>query len=187
MDEPRRRALVERAQRGEQDAFAALVDASADRLFAVAQRILRDTDLARDAVQQALLGAWRDLRTLRDPERFDAWMYRLLVHACYAEARQRRAQLGVVQPLRVPVPVSSDVTARIADSDLIEHGFRRLSPEHRTVIVLHFYLDLPLVETARIMGTPVGTARSRLHYALARLRAALEADDARTGRKDQSA
>ncbi len=176
-DAPRgRRALVESAQHGDRDAFAALAADAADRLFAVAWRILRDPELARDAVQTAELAAWRDLRSLRDPDRFDGWLYRLLVRACYAEARHRRTHLVQPRPLTTARHGAPDPVTAFADHDELERGFRRLSPEQRAVVVFHFYLDLPLTEVAAALGIPVGTARSRLHYALARLRAALEAD-----------
>ena len=170
-----RRALVEAAKHGDQDAFAAIATDAGDRLYAVAFRILRDPELARDATQQALLNAWRDLRTLRDPDRLDPWLYRLVVRACYAEARQRRRTMGLTS-LAVIRSVLEQPIAQVDDHDQLERGFRRLSPEQRTVVVLHFYLDLPLIEVAGIMGIPDGTVRSRLHYAISTLRAALESD-----------
>jgi RNA polymerase sigma-70 factor (ECF subfamily) len=174
LDEQRR--LVEQAQRGDRDAFAALVAASADRLYAVAWRILRDVERARDAVQSAQLAAWRDLRSLRDVERFDAWQYRLLVRACYVEARHRRRE-GAVRSVSLVADRMVDPTRVIADQDQLERAFRRLTPEQRAVVVLHFYADLPLTEIAVAVGIPAGTARSRLHYALERLRGALDAAD----------
>ena len=175
MTDPAQRALVDAAKHGDQDAFAAIATDAADRLYAVAFRILRDPELAHDATQQALLNAWRDLRTLRDPDRLDPWLYRLVVRACYAEARQRRRTMGLTS-LAVIRSVLEQPIAQVDDHDQLERGFRRLSPEQRTVVVLHFYLDLPLIEVAGIMGIPDGTVRSRLHYAISTLRAALEAD-----------
>lgn len=175
MTDSTQRALVDAAKHGDQDAFAAIATDAADRLYAVAFRILRDPELARDAAQQALLVAWRDLRTLRDPDRLDPWLYRLVVRACYAEARQRRRTIGLTS-LAVIRSVHEQPIAQVDDHDQLERGFRRLSPEQRTVVVLHYYLDLPLTEVAGIMGIPDGTVRSRLHYAISSLRAALEAD-----------
>ena len=91
--------LVERARTGDRDAFASLVSSSIDGCYALAYRILRDPHRAQDATQQALLGAWRDLPSLRDIERFDAWLHRLVVHACYAEARGERRHVGARPPL----------------------------------------------------------------------------------------
>ena len=168
--------LIGRAQRGDEEAFASLAVAAGDRLHAVAHRILRDTDLAEDATQQALLAIWRDLPQLRDPARFDAWSYRLLVRACYGEARRTRRWAPNVRLLPVDDPDPSDDVSSVVDRDQLERGFRRLSIDHRAVVVLHHYLDLPLDEVADALGVPVGTVRSRLHHAMRGLRAALEAD-----------
>ncbi len=170
--------LVRRAQRGDEHAFAQLVPAAAERLLGVAFRILRDPGLAEDATQQALLEAWRHLHELRDPERFDAWTYRLVVHACYAESRRRRPWRAMLSLVPGIDPPGRDETRTVDDRDRIERGFRRLSPQHRAVIVLHHHVDLPLTEVARILKIPVGTARSRLHYATRALRASIEADEA---------
>jgi RNA polymerase sigma-70 factor (ECF subfamily) len=170
--------LVERAQRGDRDAFAVLATASIDRLYRVAYRILRDIEAARDATQQALLEAWRDLPTLRDPGRVEAWTYRLVVHACFREARRDQRRLAAVRLLPVEVSSIPDTALSVADRDELERGFRRLPAEQRAVVVLHHYLDLPLTEVAGILDIPAGTARSRLHTATRRLRAAIEADAA---------
>ena len=170
------RDLVIRAQRGDEEAFASLAVAVGDRLHAVAHRILRDTDLAEDATQQALLAIWRDLPTLRDPARFNAWSYRLLVRACYAEGRRTRQWAPNLRLLPADEPTGPDDTSSVVDRDQLERGFRRLSIDHRTVVVLHHYLDLPLEEVADTLGIPIGTVRSRLHHAMRGLRAALDAD-----------
>jgi RNA polymerase sigma-70 factor (ECF subfamily) len=168
--------LVERAQRGDEEAFASLALACGDRLHAVAHRILRDTDLAEDATQQALLAIWRDLPQLRDPARFDAWSYRLLVRACYAEGRKERRWTPSLRLLPADEPSAPEGLSSVVDRDQLERGFRRLSIDHRAVVVLHHYLDLPLDEVAEALGVPVGTVRSRLHHAMRGLRAALDAD-----------
>lgn len=168
--------LVTRAQDGDEGAFMSLAVAVGDRLHAVAHRILRDTDLAEDATQQALLAIWRDLPQLRDPARFEAWSYRLLVRACYAEGRKARAWSPNLRLLGADEPTARDATHTIHDRDQLERGFRRLSVEHRAVVVLHHYLDLPLAQVAETLRVPEGTVRSRLHYAMRGLRAALEAD-----------
>ncbi len=167
--------LIGRAQRGDEEAFASLAVAAGDRLHAVAFRILRDTDLAEDATQQALLSIWRDLPQLRDPARFDAWSYRLLVHACYAEGRRTRHWTPNLHILPTEASTGEGLSS-VVDRDQLERGFRRLSFDHRAVVVLHHYLDLPLDQVADVLGIPVGTVRSRLHHAMRGLRAALEAD-----------
>lgn len=169
------RDLVERARRGDREAFAVLVHQASDQLYAVAYRILRDTGLAEDALQNALVLAWRRLPKLRDPERFDAWIHRILVHACYDESTRTRSWRANVTVLPLDGPGRADESAAIADRDELERAFRRLTLEQRAVFVLHHYLGLPLVEVAELLGVPAGTARSRLHYATAELRTALTA------------
>ena len=169
--------LVMRAQRGDEQAFASLAVAAGGRLHAVAHRILRDTGLAEDATQQALLTIWRDLPQLRDPARFDAWSYRLLVRACYAEGRRTRKWApNILRLLPADGPQSADALSSVVDRDQLERGFRRLSIDHRAVVVLHHYLDMPLDAVAETLGVPVGTVRSRLHHAMRGLRSALDAD-----------
>jgi RNA polymerase sigma-70 factor, ECF subfamily len=173
--------LVRRAQRGDEEAFAALVPAAVDRLVAVAYRILRDPALAEDATQQALVIAWRKLPTLRDPERFDAWTYRLVVNACYAESSHRRS----VTPLRLLTDDAAviDSSTQTLDRDRLERGFSKLSLAHRTVVVLHLHVGLPFDEIASMLDIPIGTARSRLHYATRALRSAIEVDDTPTANR----
>ncbi len=168
--------LVTRAQGGDQEAFAELVHAVANRFLAVSRRILGDIDLAEDATQQALLGIWQNLPQLRDPARFEAWSYRLLVHACYTEGRKSRHWAPNLRLLSVDEPMVVDGTSSVVDRDQLERAFRRLSLNHRTVVVLHHYLDLPLERVADIVGVPLGTVGSRLHYATRELRSALVAD-----------
>lgn len=171
-----RRELVERAQRGDHEAFQALAMAVAGRLDGAARLMLRDPDLARDAVQETLVRVWRDLPGLRDPDRFEAWMHRLLVRACLDQGRARRRHRLEVELLPVHDVPCADATGRLADRDEIERAFHRLAPEQRVVIVLHYYLDLSLPEAAAVLGIPLGTAQSRLHRATAALRAALAAE-----------
>jgi RNA polymerase sigma-70 factor (ECF subfamily) len=173
------RDLVELAQRGDRDAFGVLARSYVDELFAVAQRILRDVDRAEDATQQALVIAWRELRRLRDPDRFGAWLHRILVHSCYAELARTRRMSANVHALSIDVVSEADELS-VADRDQLERGFRRLPPDQRAILVLHHYLGFSPTEIAETLGLPPGTARSRLHYAHRAMRAALEAD-ARTG------
>jgi RNA polymerase sigma-70 factor (ECF subfamily) len=172
------RDLVEQAQHGDREAFAILARTRGDRLFAIAQRILRDVHRAEDAVQQTLVIAWRELPRLRDPDRFDAWIHRLVVRACYAEARETRTWNSSIRVLAVE-PTGPDTSRILADQDELERGFRRLPPEQRAILVLRHYLGLEPIEIADLLGIPVGTARSRLHYAHRAMRAALEADERR--------
>ena len=175
--------LIRRAQRGDEDAFASLAVAIGDRLHAVSHRILRDVDIAEDATQQALLTIWRDLPQLRDPARFEAWSYRLLVHACYAEGRRTRRWAPNLRILPIDEPVDADASSWVVDRDQLERGFRRLSIDHRAVVVLHHYLDLPLEAVAESLDLPLGTVKSRLRHAMRGLRAALDAD-ARPARQE---
>ena len=170
------RDLVEAARRGDHDAFEALVISVGDRLYAIARLVLRDTDRAEEAVQDALIRAWRQLPSLRDPERFDAWVHRLLVHAC-ADVGRRNQRWSVEVRMLQTEPTEEDAAASLATRDQLERGFRRLRPEQRAAIVLHHYFDLPVPEVAEILGVPVGTAKSRIHYAKEALRSAIDADD----------
>src|SRR6188508_1300037 len=162
--------------RGDREAFGVLVVHTSDRMYAIATRILRDAELAEDALQSALLTAWRQLPTLRDPDRFEAWVRRLLVHACYAEARRRRAWAANVRVLPIDGPAGADDIVSIDDRDQLDRAFRRLSVEQRAIFVLHHHEGRSLVEIADTLGIPAGTARSRLHYATRVLRAAIAAD-----------
>jgi RNA polymerase sigma-70 factor (ECF subfamily) len=171
------RDLVEQAQRGDREAFAILARTHGDRLMAIAQRILRDVGRAEDAVQQTLVIAWRELPSLRDPDRFDAWLQRLLVHASYAEARRWKTWNATVRVLPVDGPSGADETLSLDDRDRIERGFRRLPPDQRAILVFTHYLGLTPTEIADRLGIAVGTARSRLHYAHRAMRAALEAEE----------
>jgi RNA polymerase sigma-70 factor (ECF subfamily) len=167
------RELVERAGRGDHDAFAVLVRERIARLDAAARLILHDPELARDAVQEALVGVWRDLPGLRDPDRFDAWIHRITVHSCLTILRRHRRRVIEVELMpTTEVPVA-DVGSFIVDRDEVERALRRLDPGHRAVVVLHFFLGLSLPDTAAALGIPLGTAKSRLHRSLATMRADL--------------
>jgi len=170
------RTLVERAMHGDEAAFDALIERVGDHLHSVARRILRDPYLAEDATQRALLDAWRNLPRLKDPDRFEAWVYRLLVNACHAEARRERRHRANLRLLESDEPIVLDSSSQIAMQHQLDHAFRSLGVEHRTVVVLIHYVGLSPAETAEVMGTPVGTVRSRLHYALQSLRAEVEAE-----------
>ena len=170
------RDLVVRARGGDRDAFAQLVIARISRFDGVARLITREPERAKDAVQETFARAWRDLPALRDPDRFDAWLRRLLVNACIDEVRHARHRSFEVELADIHHPAVADSAIAVADRDALERGFRRLDAEQRSVIVLHYYLDLPLPDVASALRLPVGTVKSRLHRARASMRAALDAD-----------
>jgi RNA polymerase sigma-70 factor, ECF subfamily len=164
------RSLVERARGGDHDAFTMLVDATIARLDTIARLVLRDRELARDAVQEALIRAWRDLPGLRDPDRFDAWLRRLTMNTCLDLVRRRRRRAIEVELDVLELSGRSDPSPDIADRELLDEALRRLDVEHRAVVVLHYYLGLPVPEVAATLGIPTGTAKSRLHHSLAAMR-----------------
>jgi RNA polymerase sigma-70 factor (ECF subfamily) len=169
-------ALVNQAKQGDREAFDALARLTGDRCMAIAFRILRDFDHADDAVQAALLTAWREIRALRDPGLFEPWLHRILTHACYAEARQRRRWSEQIRLLPVEPVSGPDDYLTVETRDQLERGFRRLTVEQRAVLVFHHYLGLALPEVAERLGVPLGTVKSRMHHAKRALRAGLEAD-----------
>ena len=168
------RDLVERARSGDQEAFADLVHQISDTLFGVARRILRDPDLAEDVLQNTLVTVWRKLPHLREADRFEGWAYRILVHACYAEAPRNRRWAATVRVIPDDRATDADDIDRIATREELEQAFRRLPLDQRAVFVLHHHVGLPLVAIAETLGIPDGTARSRLHYATRALRTAFE-------------
>jgi RNA polymerase sigma-70 factor (ECF subfamily) len=170
------RALVEQAKQGDGEAFDALARMVGDRCMAIACRILRDSDLAEDAVQAALITAWRELRTLRDADRFEPWLHRILTNECYAEARRNRRWSADIRVLHAGDQPESEGILTVNDRDQLERAFRRLTLEQRAVLVFHHYLGLPMTEVADRLDIPIGTAKSRVHHATTALRASLEAD-----------
>ena len=168
--------LVEQATRGDREAFDALARLVGNRCMAIAYGILRDADLAEDAVQSALIKAWRELPTLRDQDRFEPWLHRILTNECYEQARSRRRYTAYVRALPVPRWGDQQGFLNVDDRDELERGLRRLTLEQRAVLVFHHYLGLSVADIADELGIPVGTVKSRLHHATAALRASLEAD-----------
>jgi RNA polymerase sigma-70 factor (ECF subfamily) len=167
---------VDRAKQGDAEAFDALARTVGDRCMAIAHRILRDADLAEDAVQAALVTAWRELRSLRDPDRFEPWLHRILTRECYAEARRSRRWSAQIRVLRSEAEPNPDATLTVHDRDQLERALRRLTLEQRAVLVFHHYLGLSQADVADRLDIPLGTVKSRLHHATAALRASLEAD-----------
>ena len=168
--------LVERARRGDREAFDVVMLESVDRLYAIARLTAQDADIAEDAVQEALLKCWRDLPTLRDVHSFEAWLHRLLLNSVAEEFRKRRRLRANVTLLRLE-PSTDDASADLADRDELQRAFGLLSMEHRVALVLHHYLGMSTEEAARTLGIPAGTVKSRLHYALEAMRAALESGE----------
>jgi len=169
--------LVERARAGDHEAFSELASASFSRLYGAAKLILRDPDRAQDAVQEALVLAWKHVRALRDPEAWEAWLYRLTVRACYRLAKSnRRRDVAELHELPDIESAAQDFTRSLAERDRLGRELGRLPVDQRAVMVLHFYLDLPLTDAAAILDIPVGTAKSRLHRGLETLRVALAAE-----------
>ena len=170
------RGLVERARQGDHDAFAELARGAVTRLDGAARLILRDPELARDAVQEALIRAWRDLPGLRDPDRFDAWLHRLTVNACLDLVRRRRRRAIEVELSPIDMPTPSDLAASLADRELVDSAMRRLDERDRAVIVLHYFLGMPLRDVAASLQIPIGTVKTRLHRALVAMRADVGAE-----------
>lgn len=178
-------ALVTRARSGQREAFDVLATTVVDRLYAVARLVLRDSDRAEDAVQETLVRCWRDLPSLREVAKFDGWLRRLLMRAItdeFRRARSHRASIAVLHFEPTTADASSDVVVR----EQLDTGFRRLSIDQRSIIVLRLYLGLSIEESALALGIPVGTAKSRLHYATEAMRLALEAE-ARPSSREVSA
>jgi len=170
------RDLVEAARQGDHEAFEVLASAAGAQLLRFAQLVLRDRSRAEDAVQEALVRAWQGLPDLRDPERWDAWLHRLIVRACADQGRHRLRYAPEGQ-MAWTDPAAGDHARSVADHDQLDRGFQRLKPDQRAAVVLRFYLGLSVPEVADALGLPVGTAKSRIHYAVEALRAALEADE----------
>jgi RNA polymerase sigma-70 factor (ECF subfamily) len=168
------RLAVEQAQHGDHAAFEELVRHAIGRQDALARLVLRDPDLARDAVQDALIRAWRDLPGLRDPDRFDAWIYRLTLRASIDEARKRHRRVMEVEISQVTCRTVGDLAQQAVDRDALDVAFATLDADHRALVLMHVHLGIPLPEAARELGIPLGTAKSRVHRALAQMRTAIE-------------
>jgi RNA polymerase sigma-70 factor (ECF subfamily) len=168
--------LVEQARNGDPDAFGRLAAAEVERLLIVARLILRDRDLADDAVQEALVRCWRYLPTLRDLDRFEGWLNRILMRAITDETRRHRRPEVSMEGIQVE-PSIADAMKAVGDREQLDRGFSRLSVDHRSVLVLHHYLGLSMTEVAAFVGIPEGTAKSRYHYAMSAMRAALDAEE----------
>lgn len=168
--------VIRAAQHGDREAFGVLAETLAHPFLGASRRILRDLDRAEDATQDALVSIWHGLPTLREPAAFEAWAYRILVRTCHAQAARVRDASPNVRLLSADPPDPDDPFGAVVDREQLDRAFRRLSVDQRTVIVLRFFLDLPLGRLAEVLGVPEGTVSSRLHYAIETLRSAVEAD-----------
>lgn len=168
--------LVVRAQHGDEQAFESLMVANHARLFRVAQGILRDPHLAEDATQQGFLDIWRHIRRLRDPAKFEGWSYRLVVNACYDEAKRNPRWQPDTGIKPTDEPIARDAFGAVASRDQLSRGFQRLSLDHRAILVLRYLLDMTLEQVAEALDIPEGTVHSRMKRAMEALRAALEAE-----------
>jgi RNA polymerase sigma-70 factor (ECF subfamily) len=168
------RWLVERARGGDHDAFAELARAAVVRLDRAARLILRDPELARDAVQEALIRVWRDLPKLRDPDRFDAWLHRLTVNSCFDQNRRRRRRVIEVELTPMHAPATTDPATTQADRDQVDRVLRSLDAHGRAIVVLHYFVGMPLTDVSATLGIPIGTVKSRLHRALTEMRVAID-------------
>jgi RNA polymerase sigma factor (sigma-70 family) len=169
--------LVARAKRGDEAAFADLTRVEFTELYRVAWLILRDEEAAADALQNAMVRAWRDLRSLRNAASLHAWLRRLTIHAAYDVARRRGRQRVRELPIAASNRTFPAPDQVAAERDSLRQGFAALTSEHRAVVVLRYYLDLPTAEIAQSLGIPEGTVKSRLHYAMGVMRAGIEAAD----------
>jgi RNA polymerase sigma factor (sigma-70 family) len=170
------RGLVQRAERGDHEAFASLVVHSVPRLDKLARLITRDPELAKDAVQESLIRAWRGLRGLRDPDRFEAWLYRMTVRQSVALASSRKRMSIEVELADMDPPAAQDLASGVAQRQFVDEALARLQPDRRALVVMHAYLGMPLPEVADVLGIPLGTAKSRLSRALQALRVELTAE-----------
>jgi RNA polymerase sigma-70 factor (ECF subfamily) len=165
--------LIRQAQAGDRAAFEGLIRPEYDGLYAAACRLLRDRFGAEDAVQDAILRCWRDLRGLRDPERFRPWLHRLLVNACLDQARRTRRRPILVRGDIVERASGGDAFAGVADQDALERAFLTLPMDQRVALVLTHYIGYSAPEVAAIVGVPTGTVYSRVHNASRAMRAVL--------------
>ncbi len=169
--------LVERAQTGDAAAFEALVRDRIDPLFRTAWSILGSEADARDAVQEACVSAWRQLPRLRDPGAFDAWLGRIVVNACRSTFRRRgRVREVSIAPIHDRASLTERDLSTVAESDAISRAFDRLTPDHRTILVLHHLRHELVASIAATLAIPEGTVKSRLHAARTALEAALAAE-----------
>ena len=165
--------LIRQAQAGDHAAFEMLATAAYERLYGIAYRILRNREAAEDATQDALVRCWRDLRGLREADRFEAWLHRLVVNACRDLTRRGRRRPQETYGAPIDARAAGDAYRQIADHDELERAFTSLPADQRIALVLTHYVGYSAPEVARILDVPTGTVYSRLHYGARAMREAL--------------
>jgi RNA polymerase sigma-70 factor (ECF subfamily) len=168
------RSTIDRARNGDRDAFELIVRARKDAVYRLCFAILGDEADAGDAAQETLIATWRQVRGLRDPERFDAWLQRVVVNAARQVLRSKRRR-----SLR-EIPASSAATVKqeppsvaLDDVAVLSEALATLPIEQRSILVLHHLEGRGVAELAEILDIPVGTAKSRLFAARKALGAAI--------------
>jgi RNA polymerase sigma-70 factor (ECF subfamily) len=162
--------------------FTDLIDRQLDRTYRLATVILGDRVDAEDAVHDAAVRAWNRFDRLRDPAQFDAWFGQIVINVCRdrLRVRRRRPVIDLGPQLEAALaqrPSGPDEATAAVERDALARALSRLEPDHQIVLVLRYWQDLSIEVIARGLGVPDGTVKSRLHYALRRLRAELEHDE----------
>ena len=176
------KGLILRAQAGDADAFTRLIERRQDALYRTAWAILREDADARDGLQEACVSAWRELPRLRDVDRFDAWLTRIIVNRCRTMLRARRRHR--VRQIDIDIadesgmaPIGPEEGDALAEREAIQRAFRHLSPDQRAVIVLYYLEERSIREVGAVLGAPEGTVKWRLFRARAALAKALTRED----------
>jgi RNA polymerase sigma-70 factor (ECF subfamily) len=153
--------------------FSSVMVAHVDKAYRLAWAILGDDDEAQDATQEAFIKAWRNRRSLRDPDRLEAWLSRILVNSCRDRLRSRTRSGARLVELE-DVQSAHDHVERASTRDELDRALDSLDPDHRIVVILRFWADLTVDDIAERIGVPSGTVKSRLHHSMRMLRACLE-------------
>ena len=173
------RSLVDRARDGDLDAFEQLVRARMDAVYRLTHAIVIDEADAADAAQETFVAAWRQIRSLRDPARFDAWLQRIAVNAARMTLRARRRRTVREVATSSAVDATSEQTADASDASLLTTALHHLSADQRTLLALHHLEGRSVAELAALLEIPAGTVKSRLFTARQALDAAIAAERTR--------
>jgi RNA polymerase sigma-70 factor (ECF subfamily) len=177
-----RHELVIQARSGSDGAFMGLVELETPDAYRLTLSILRHSHDAEDALQEAFVRAWRELPDLRDCERWQAWFRRIVVSAAIDTGRRKNSHRFVPLGFHEPPP-DDDASDSFADRDEVVRAMGSLDTKDRALLALRFGHDLELPDVAAALGIPLGTAKSRLHRALARMRKELENEDGVEGHR----